>query len=61
MSISAGGSEPYMSYGILNFFNTDSLTGMHVFFWTLIAVYAVKAALFFAGTNYILKNRLNLE
>ena len=61
MSISAGGSYPYMSYGILNLFNTDSLTGMHVFFWTLIAVYAVKAALFFAGTNYILKNRLNLE
>lgn len=61
MSISAGGSYPYMSYGIFNFLSTDSLTGMHVFFWTLIAVYAVKAALFFAGTNYILKNRLNLE
>ena len=61
MSISAGEAIQTVSYGILNLFNTDSLTGMHVFFWTLIAVYAIKAALFFAGTNDIRKNRLNLE
>ena len=36
-------------------------SGAHLFVWSLIAWQAVLAAVFFAGTNYILHKRLNLE
>lgn len=63
-SILSSGSSSYMLTGILGFVsssNMGSMTQMHVAMWSLIGLYVVKAVLFFAGTNYLMKNKLNLE
>ena len=60
ISISASGSTP-VSYGFFGLFNASSVAGLHAAMWVMIAGYAVKAVLFFAGTNYLMKNKLNLE
>ena len=53
-----------MVSGIMGFVsstNTGSIAQMHVTMWGLIVLYVIKAALFFAGIDYLMKNKLNLE
>lgn len=64
INILSSGSSSYMVSGIMDFVsstNTGSIAQMHVTMWGLIVLYVIKAALFFAGTNYLMKNKLNLE
>lgn len=42
-------------------FNTVSLASVHIALLICIIAALVKAVIFFAGTNYIMKNKLNLE
>lgn len=57
----------YFTGGISNMllvfgpFSTGSLSSMHLVIWIFIALAVVKAVIFFAGTNYMMKNKLNLE
>lgn len=62
MSISSSGSTP-LTYGFFSIFSagSGSVASLHAAMWMMIAVCVVKAALFFAGTNYLMKNKLNLE
>ena len=41
--------------------NFEGMAGFHAAMWFAIALELVTAAVYFAGTNYILHNRLNLE
>lgn len=47
--------------GLLNWLDLLANTGDHAAFWVATVVMLVPAALFFWGTSYILKTRLNLE
>lgn len=38
-----------------------SMAAVHMTLWFMTAVAAVKSAVFFAGTNWLMKNRLNIE
>ena len=41
--------------------NLNYTTGVHLVLWLLIVSDAVLSVVFFFGTTYILKNKLNLE
>ncbi len=63
-NILSSGSSSYMVSGIMGFVsstNMGSIAQMHLAMWGFIAICVVKGALFFAGTNYLMKNKLNLE
>lgn len=50
-----------MLYGVFENMDVNSTASFHAGMWALIALYVVKSVLFFAATNYLMKNKLNLE
>ena len=63
MAMSIFGSLGVFSYmnGWLDFFQRPGWGTAHMFMWVAIISQAALAAVFFAGTEYILRRKLNLE
>jgi hypothetical protein len=47
--------------GHLNTLQVESITAVHMVIWSVILAGIIKSVIFFIATNYLMKNKLNLE
>lgn len=61
--ISAYVAESTNGVGVLDVLGSSEMSsaGMHISIWISVAGALIKSAVFFIGTNYLMKNKLNLE